>query len=491
MAILTKEFREHFLSLEGITLIGLNAQSFPEEQDIPTFNKTVTVGGIVYPTIFKKDGLLEPVFSDNVWLKFTKSIAFKLNQDDRAVDSDSVLYYQNFGLANEAISQGLVTLATDVEAKAWNNGVETLYSRVPRVSQLPDADVEINQILTSVDFQITLIPANPNNGIVRRIDPAEDERNRFLFKLSDNYIDWLRDAFDAVKLYVDGVDVSPAPTSVTVNGVLGGGGSSIQVVDNPATATSTHTFIVSLNITPDTSITLGGGGSSNNIIPSQLAVKTYVDALAATIAGFATAADLTTLLTRVNTMEGGASPQATLKANQTALDALALLVDRKLFNDVDDIMDGTLTMTSGNHVIVQQDPTLADHLARKAYVDAQIDSRVAVAGDTMTGLLILSGDAVAPLGAATKQQVDAKVAKAGDIMTGFLTLNANPTATLHAATKGYVDTEIGILLALITTLQTQVADLIADKNAGLNVLVNLKDYSSLNLRNGRITGYNA
>ena len=35
-----------------------------------------------------------------------------------------------------------------------------------------------------------------------------------------------------------------------------------------------------------------------------------------------------------------------------------------------------------------------------------------------------------------------KVAKAGDTMTGFLTLHADPTSDLHAATKGYVDDSI-------------------------------------------------
>jgi hypothetical protein len=76
---------------------------------------------------------------------------------------------------------------------------------------------------------------------------------------------------------------------------------------------------------------------------------------------------------------------------------------------------------------------------------------VDVAGDTMTGPLILNGDPTLPLGAAPKRYVDvalnglnaaiaAKVAKAGDIMTGPLVLPAaNPTADQHAAHKKYVD----------------------------------------------------
>lgn len=61
-------------------------------------------------------------------------------------------------------------------------------------------------------------------------------------------------------------------------------------------------------------------------------------------------------------------------------------------------------------------------------------------GGTMTGLLVLSGDPVAALGASTKQYTDTRVLRSGDTMTGFLTLNANPTNNLHAATKIYTDT---------------------------------------------------
>ena len=43
---------------------------------------------------------------------------------------------------------------------------------------------------------------------------------------------------------------------------------------------------------------------------------------------------------------------------------------------------------------------------------------------------------------AVQTQIDSKVAKAGDTMTGFLTLNADPTSALHAATKQYVDNNL-------------------------------------------------
>jgi Chaperone of endosialidase len=77
---------------------------------------------------------------------------------------------------------------------------------------------------------------------------------------------------------------------------------------------------------------------------------------------------------------------------------------------------------------------------------------VPLAGDTMTGLLTLSGPPTAALHAATKAYVDTMgaaaagaVQKAGDTMTGLLTLSGPPTANLHAATKLYVDSAAALL----------------------------------------------
>lgn len=71
---------------------------------------------------------------------------------------------------------------------------------------------------------------------------------------------------------------------------------------------------------------------------------------------------------------------------------------------------------------------------------------VPLAGGTMTGLLILSGDPAVALGAATKQYADAigtaSLPLAGGTMLGNLILNADPTSALQAATKQYVDSAI-------------------------------------------------
>jgi len=113
-------------------------------------------------------------------------------------------------------------------------------------------------------------------------------------------------------------------------------------------------------------------------------------------------------------------------------------------------MSGALTLAA--------DPVMALQAATKQYTDAADALKVAKAGDTMTGALTLSGAPTADLHASTKKYVDdkdaaqatyidtqdaLKVAKAGDTMTGFLTLHADPTGALHAVTKQYVDSGMG------------------------------------------------
>lgn len=104
---------------------------------------------------------------------------------------------------------------------------------------------------------------------------------------------------------------------------------------------------------------------------------------------------------------------------------------------------GSISYTRG------EDPLRADKL------NASFSERLLVAGDTMTGPLILSRDPLQPFEAATKQYLDAQVTNrltgflstTGGTLTGFLTLNANPVNPLHAATKQYVDNSAFLPLA--------------------------------------------
>ena len=103
-----------------------------------------------------------------------------------------------------------------------------------------------------------------------------------------------------------------------------------------------------------------------------------------------------------------------------------------------------------------------DHHTR--YTDAEAvtalddaDVYVKLAGDTMTGVLILDGTVPSGANDATnKDYVDTRDALllplAGGTLTGFLTLHADPTLALHAATMQYVDAQVLVVTSPTTTL---------------------------------------
>jgi hypothetical protein len=110
-----------------------------------------------------------------------------------------------------------------------------------------------------------------------------------------------------------------------------------------------------------------------------------------------------------------------------------------------------------------------------------LDAKLAIAGGTMTGLLVLSGDPSADLGAATKQYVDAiedtlttsingKLSTTGGTLTGFLTLDADPTSDLHAATKQYVDDAAAAKVDLGGDTMTGFLTLHADPSSALHAV---------------------
>lgn len=79
-------------------------------------------------------------------------------------------------------------------------------------------------------------------------------------------------------------------------------------------------------------------------------------------------------------------------------------------------MTGNIDM-GANLVLSSSDPSTANHLARKAYVDAQRDTRLALTGGTLSGNLILGSNSA--------------------------TSTANPTTDDQLARKGYVDSILG------------------------------------------------
>lgn len=139
-----------------------------------------------------------------------------------------------------------------------------------------------------------------------------------------------------------------------------------------------------------------------------------------------------------------------------------------------------------------------------------VNTKVSISGDTMTGSLILNADPTLPLGAATKAFVEsgdsalqtainAKVNREGDTMLGDLVLNQDPTLSLGASTKQYVDSEIDAQQLLINekvnrTGDTMTGDLILNAPPSVSLGAATKGYvdsglnSKLDLSGGTLTG---
>lgn len=104
---------------------------------------------------------------------------------------------------------------------------------------------------------------------------------------------------------------------------------------------------------------------------------------------------------------------------------------------------------------------------------AQTADKVFRSGDTMTGLLVLSGEPAVALGAATKQSVDAKVAKAGDTMTGNLIISKTTPTLILNKTVGVDAAAVQGLRNGLARWQVELGDTATETggNAGSNFTV--------------------
>lgn len=341
------EFKEWFLTQAGNPLLGFTSADNPTEQETPAASKTKVVNGVTIGTIFKEDN--EP--TEENYTKLFKSITFKLNASDIAKDSANNRNAQN------QIYAGLVTVATDAEAIAFDNGDETKETRVPRVHHLPET-VEGNNVVIS-GFAITTINAAPVNSVAVARDITNNTKSIYKVNLADTFLNWQKDNVAKIKDYVDSSAISG---SVTIDS----GPSLFTVNETPATGTDTKKFTVAITVGVDTDATLSS--NSDTKIASQKAVKSAIDALAATIANKAEAVDVAALTTAINTLTGGQPAVPAAAASDLAI--LQSVVNTKLSKNSDDTANGIITFVQVP--ITNVAPTNSNHITNKAYVDGQL-----------------------------------------------------------------------------------------------------------------------
>ncbi|MFY0655390.1 MAG: hypothetical protein JXR12_01300 [Neptunomonas phycophila] len=99
-------------------------------------------------------------------------------------------------------------------------------------------------------------------------------------------------------------------------------------------------------------------------------------------------------------------------------------------------LETTRATTAESGLQTNIDAEVSGRQASDANLQTQIDAEVSARGSADTSFQTQIDNEIS-----ARTSADAtKVAKAGDAMTGFLTLHADPTAVLHAASKQYVDT---------------------------------------------------
>jgi hypothetical protein len=322
--------------------------------------------------------------------------------------------------------------------------------------------------------------------------------NNFLAKAGGTMSGIINMGSNKIQSLATPVLATDAATKQYVDSVVGSGtagGTSTAYVDQQdalrvAKAGDTMTGALILNANP--SVNLGA------------ATKQYVDTGDAAVQAIANTANTTA--NTANTTANTANTTANGKVSKTG-----------------DTMTGALILNANPNVALGAatkqyvDSVVGSGTAggaTTAYVDQQDALRVAKAGDTMTGALILNANPSVNLGAATKQYVDTnvsvaqttantaqttantanttantaqttantaqttangKVSKTGDTMTGALILNANPSVNLGAATKQYVDTNVSVAQTTANTANTTANTANTTANSALAGLNNKYD----------------
>jgi len=194
-----------------------------------------------------------------------------------------------------------------------------------------------------------------------------------------------------------------------------------------------------------TKLSLAGGTMTGPIVlpanpttPLQAATKQYSDS------------GDTALQTQVTSLQGTVT---TLNANPVTL-TYVNRHDALKVNKAGDTMTGQLVLPGS--------PTLVTHAVTKGYVDTLVTTHTANVAlhltptqNTLLDAVTVTSTEINTLAGATSNvqaQINTKLSLAGGTMTGPITLASDPIAPLDAATKQYIDMQIIELRQYITDM---------------------------------------
>ncbi len=355
------EYRDWFITPEGSPLVPIVPGDTPQNQEVPNASKEKIVDAVTIGTIFLEDN--EP--SQDNYLKLMKSTTFKLNQSDRAKDSDDVDYLTPVG----DIVQGLVTVANNSQAISRDDGIITTYTRVPRTHHLTSAS-DRSQTISDSNINIDLIPSYVGNIVESPLNLGITTRSDYQPGFSSPFITWYETSLNHIKTYIDTVDVTAG--AVTLSGTP----SAITINKTNASGVNTNLFEVTLNLQLSTDDTLAGDSDTTAV--SESAVKGYVDTQVVGIASKAEQADLDIAEARITVLEGASAAE---KADKTLVDALIVTVDGKAGIADNETITGNWTFS--NVIAAATAPTAGNHLTNKSYVDTSLlnyDTTVVIDG---------------------------------------------------------------------------------------------------------------
>ena len=194
--------------------------------------------------------------SEAMFKKLIASSVFAIEKNDKAKDSLDANYSQN-----SIALGGHVTVATDAEAKGKDNGVESLYTRVPRTSQLPSVEA-LNNIGDTNYAIFSLNGTFPLDSIEVTVDSAVPTRDNYLVGLSDTFVEWTETLVEEIKLYIDSI-------AITGGAVTYGGTNLITVNTTSANTNIAEQYEITADISPVSfvnGVVTQGGSNQTSVI---------------------------------------------------------------------------------------------------------------------------------------------------------------------------------------------------------------------------------